>query len=101
MKTTLDLPDDLVRQLKLRAVLQGRTLKELTTELLRQALSAPAPVERAQEPDEERLLVTSDGLPVFRCRPDAPATKMSVEELLALAEQASEEEDRKRARLPL
>ena len=35
MKTTVDLPNDLVREIKLRAVNEGRKLKEVVTELLR------------------------------------------------------------------
>ena len=38
MKTTLDLPDELVREMKLRAVVQGRTVKDLAAELLRHGL---------------------------------------------------------------
>lgn len=34
MKTTLDLPDKLIREAKLRAVLQGRTLRDLVAEYL-------------------------------------------------------------------
>jgi hypothetical protein len=41
MKTTIDLPQDVVRQLKMRAVLDGRTVKELAGELLRNGLKAP------------------------------------------------------------
>jgi plasmid stability protein len=35
MKTTLDLPDALVKQVKLRAVREGRKLKDLVADLLR------------------------------------------------------------------
>ena len=38
MKTTLDLPDDLVRDLKLRAINERSTLKQLATDLLRLGL---------------------------------------------------------------
>lgn len=38
MKTTLDLPDDLVREMKLRAVMQGRTMRDLAADFLRQGL---------------------------------------------------------------
>ena len=48
MKTTIDLPKDVVRQLKLRAVLDGRTVKELAGELLRNGLQAPVPRRRAR-----------------------------------------------------
>jgi plasmid stability protein len=40
MKTTLDLPDDLVKQLKLRAVHEGKKLKDAVAETLRAGLAA-------------------------------------------------------------
>ena len=43
MKTTLDLPDELIREAKLRAVLQGRTLRDLVAEYLRQGMGMTAP----------------------------------------------------------
>jgi hypothetical protein len=38
MKTTLDLPDELVREMKLRALMQGRTLRDLAADFLRQGV---------------------------------------------------------------
>jgi plasmid stability protein len=42
MKTTLDLPNDLVQEIKLRAVSEGRKLKDVAADLLRVALTRPA-----------------------------------------------------------
>lgn len=43
MKTTLDLPSELMKAIKLRAVEEDRTLTDLITELLRQGMaSSPA-----------------------------------------------------------
>ncbi len=42
MKTTLDLPEDLLREVKLRAVHEGKKLKDITAEILRRGLSLPA-----------------------------------------------------------
>lgn len=39
MKTTLDLPDDLVRAVKIRAVEENRRLKDTMADLLRRGLS--------------------------------------------------------------
>jgi len=39
MRTTLDLPDDLFREAKTRAVRQGTTLKQLMTEYIRSGLN--------------------------------------------------------------
>ena len=48
MKTTLELPGDLVREIKLRALHDGRKLKDAMADLLRQvsgraSREAPAP----------------------------------------------------------
>ena len=43
MKTTLDLPDDLMRTIKVRAAREDRKLKDLVEELLRRGLTAEAP----------------------------------------------------------
>ena len=40
MKTTVDLPVDLVREIKHRAVREGRKLKDTMTELLRKGMRA-------------------------------------------------------------
>jgi len=39
MKTTLDLPDDLMREVKIRAVRENRRLKDAVADLLRRGLS--------------------------------------------------------------
>ena len=41
MKTTLEIPDDLFREAKARAALEGRKLKDLVAEALRQAVQQP------------------------------------------------------------
>ena len=40
MKTTLELPDDLMRAIKIRAVNEDRKLKDVVAELLRRGLAA-------------------------------------------------------------
>lgn len=42
MKTTIDLPDELVCEAKLRAVAQGQVLKDLVADFIRQGLGHPA-----------------------------------------------------------
>ena len=42
MRTTLDLPDALLRQLKARAALEGTTLKSLVRNMVETGLSAPS-----------------------------------------------------------
>ena len=40
MKTTLDLPDDLMRQVKIRAVHEQKKLKDTIADLLRKGIAA-------------------------------------------------------------
>jgi hypothetical protein len=63
MKTTLDLPDELVREIKLRAVHEGRKLKEVVADLLRAGLS---PVRTSSRRGETAL---PKKLPVMKVRP--------------------------------
>ena len=77
MKTTLDLPDALVKQVKLRALQDGRKLKDAVADLLRKGLQV------AQNTEHNPLapIITTDkitGLPLIECK--QPAT--SQEELL-------------------
>lgn len=97
MKTTLDLPDDLMREVKLRAVIQGRTLRDLVAEFLRQGLGMAA----LQPPDNQAagsmVARGTNGLPVIRCRADAPATQMKVQQLLDLEQKLQTGEDMRNA----
>ena len=43
MKTTLDLPDELMREVKIRAVNERKKLKDIIAELLRKGIAAPQP----------------------------------------------------------
>lgn len=57
MKTTFDLPEDLVQEMKLRAVRERRKLKDVATEVFRRGLnpdqveSEPTLVELLGDPD--------------------------------------------------
>jgi hypothetical protein len=101
MKTTLDLPDELIREVKLRAVVQRRTVKDLVAEFIRQGLGMPPRGAAEKRPTSARVKIGENGLPVIECAPNAPATRMSVEKLLALEQGAQTEEDLQRAGLPL
>ena len=65
MKTTLDLPDALMRQVKLRALREGRKLKDAVADLLRKGLAADATT-AAEAPVVARDKKT--GLPLIRCK---------------------------------
>jgi hypothetical protein len=67
MKTTLDLPDALVKQVKLRALQDGRKLKDAVADLLRKGLH----VAMNTEPDALPPVITTDkktGLPLIECK---------------------------------
>jgi hypothetical protein len=100
MKTTLDLPDELIREVELRAVVQGLTVNDLVAEFIRQGLGIAPPEHLEKPPPGSMVEIGEGGLPVIRCRPDAPAARMSVEELLKLEQESQAEEDSKRAGIP-
>lgn len=100
MKTTYDLPPDLVREVKLRAVYEGRKLKDVAAELLRRGL-ADTGESSEPKPSKPRLEIQANGLPVIRCGKDAPASRMTPEELLALEQETLLREDLQRVGLPL
>ena len=66
MKTTLDLPSDLVREIKLRAVNEGRKLKDTMADLLRKGLSTHASRNAAKSSRVK--------LPLIQCRRSAKLT---------------------------
>jgi len=100
MKTTLDLPDELVREVKLRAVVQGRTVKALVAELLSHGLGLGPRAAADQPPASGKVRVGENGLPVVRCKAKSPATRMTARELLRLEQKTQVEEDLLRARFP-
>jgi hypothetical protein len=67
MKTTVELPDALVKQVKLRALQDGMKLKDAVADLLRRGLEAAMNAES----DAEEPVVTTDkktGLPLIECK---------------------------------
>jgi hypothetical protein len=62
MKATLDLPGDLLREMKLRAVHEGRKFKDVAAEIFRRGLVR----------QEERTTRRRVKLPLIKCR--HPAT---------------------------
>lgn len=95
----MDLPEDLVRRIKIRAVQEGRPLKRLVAELLNQSLNAPsAPV---SIPVTSQVSVAANGFPIFRCGSNASASRMTVEALIELEQEAQSAEEWQRAGIPL
>jgi hypothetical protein len=63
MKTTLDLPDDVVRSVKMRAVEENWKLKDMIADLLRRGLS--------QEPRTPATIRKRVKLPLVECAHEA------------------------------
>lgn len=97
MKTTLDLPEEIIREMKLRAVMQGRTLRDLAADFLRQGLGMAAPRQATTLPQDLPFDIGANGIPVFRSGNNAPASHMSIKELLQLEQDALYQEDMQRA----
>ena len=73
MKTTLDLPEDLVRRMKLRAVREGKKLKEVASEVVRRGLAAPS--------SGESTTGTRVQLPLIVCERAAPDAELDPEQI--------------------
>ena len=99
MKATLDLPDELFREVKLRAVMQRRTVKDLVAQFLRQGLGMAAPSQVQSPPAGSKVQIRANGLPVFKCRANAPASRMNTKQLLQLEQAVRAEQDMKLVQL--
>jgi plasmid stability protein len=75
LKTTLELPEDLMRAVKIRAAKEGRKLKEVVADLLRRGLRAEA----KQSPRTMRRV----RLPLIECAHDASAGQEMTPDRLA------------------
>jgi plasmid stability protein len=101
MKTTLDLPDDVLREMKLRALMQGRTLRDLVADFLRQGLGMAQAKPTEPLPAHSRVQLGTNGLPVVHGSAKAPARRMRAQDLLKLEQQELTREDKQRAGLPV
>ena len=100
MKATFDLPPDLIRAMKLRAVHEGRKLKDVAADLLKRGLADQGATAKPQ-PAKPRIEIQANGLPVVRCASNAPASGMTAYELLALEQETLHQEDLQRLGLAL
>jgi hypothetical protein len=94
MKITVDVPEELVREVKLKALLQRRKVKDLIAEALSKSLDKPELQDRRRG-----AIVKSrpNGLPIVHGARSAQGKTISLKEALALEEQATINEDLKRA----
>ena len=81
MKTTVDLPANLIKQVKLRAVKEGRKLKDAVADLLRKGLAAGESGPKAVAPVVS--LDKQTGLPVIQCRRTPPPNEQVTPERIA------------------
>ncbi len=91
MKTTLDLPDDLMQEVKIRAVKEKRKLKDTIADLLRRGIRRQHPAHLLDPPTVRRHRVK---LPLVRCSHEArPGEEMTPERVSRIL---LEEESRSR-----
>lgn len=95
MKTTLDLPDELMRGMKIRAATQGRKLKDVVADAIRESLGAKPNADAEAPP----LVIShnASGFPYIQCRPALDKTAPNSEQLQRLIEESQLEEDLHRA----
>lgn len=74
MKTTLELPDELYRQVKTRASSQNRKIKDLVSEGLRTVLTANPSTSTDDRKETSRVLEALDD--ILRC-PPLPAGRIA------------------------
>ena len=99
MRITIELPNELIREAKRLAVVRGCTVEGLVAGVLRDSLEF-APAKYLESPPADFLAqIGTSGLPAIRCRLDAPATRMTVQELLKLEQITRAEEDPKYGRI--
>lgn len=96
MKTTLELPDELMRAIKVRAARSNRRLKDVVAELLEKGMNSPvtSPPSQGGAAGAKQVEISSEtGLPLIRSPADPPIARLSTEEVYALMHRAEQEED--------
>lgn len=86
MRTTLDLPDDILRRAKIAAVERGSSLRQLVIDALRQELESPP------HPPRKRM-----ASPPVKLAPDSPLRSLSPEGIKRLDAEAQALADESRA----
>lgn len=86
MRTTLDLPDDILRRAKIEAVQRGSTLRQLVVDALRREMAA-------DERPRKRLT-----RPPVKLAADAPLRKLSPDAIKRLDAEAVRKADEARTR---
>jgi plasmid stability protein len=97
MKTTLEIPDDLMRTIKVRAAQSNRRLKDVVAELLEKGISAPANDSPPHGEGGTTEVSPETGLPIVHSPEDAYITTMSDQDIHALIDHVQEGEDAERS----
>jgi len=77
MKTTLDLPEEMVREMKLRVAQQGKKLREVATEVVRRGLASAG--DSASTTKGKRVK-----LPLIVCKRVAPGAEPDPDQIAAI-----------------
>jgi hypothetical protein len=92
MKTTLDLPDALMRRVKIRAASEGLKLKEVIAHLLEKGMEA-TPVLTVAEGELPYVIDPTTGMAVSRTLKTPNFVPPTAEESQAMIERANEEDE--------
>ncbi len=98
MKTTLDVPDSLMRRVKIRAASEGRKLKEVIADLLEKGMDSPS-AETLPDGELPYVIEPRTGMAVSRTLNIPDFVPPTAEQSQAIIERANEEEDLRRAGL--
>lgn len=96
MKTTMELPDDLMREVKIRAAREGKKLKDVMEQAIRIGLNTPPPAARSLP---SFVKISPEGFPYIESGPDTK--KLTAEEWIQLEQDIILEEDLQRAGISL
>jgi hypothetical protein len=99
MKMTIDLPEALIKQVKLRALHEGKKLKDAVAEILKKGLAVASGGRNGKSSRHNKVVIRKDpktGLPVIQSPADAPVRRMTAEQILAMEERSQVREDLER-----
>ena len=88
VKTTLDLPDELVREMKLKAAHEGRKIKDVVASLIAAGIVAESKAAKVAPGRKGKLK-----LPLFPSAKNPRSRKVSMEQILALTQSTQTSED--------
>lgn len=70
MKITRDLPEELVREMKIRAASQGRKLRDVGTEVIKRGINSDKPVKTETEYSRVKLPMLAGGKAIRQFTPE-------------------------------